>query len=788
MRGVVKLTRITKIRDHRVFLDFAWPSDLHSFGQFNVVYGWNACGKTTLSALLALVEKRTPLTEGELELEIDDTTKVTGTELSTSLVPEVRVFNRDFINSTLQSAGDIAPIYFLGADSVDKQAQVDKLKNDLALANGEITAATTEKKAADAKLDDFCISRAKFIKELLTTANSAGYNNYDKRRFKEAVEPLPPETAARALLSDDHKVRLRSQKDAQPKAAIEKVEVPAVDLPRLEAEVRQLSSRSVVAQTLDELTGDTELAAWVQRGLALHSGDRASETCRFCLQPLDATRRSALEAHFNDAFARLQLELGELLSKLTTAKRTVGSIRLPETSGFYEHLVDQARAAISSVRAAAAAQEASIDGLIARAEAKRDNPFAPEAQAASDTLSADVEAKRDNPSVVEAQAASAQRAPIALTGAVAALNDIVAKHNETSEDFKRSVDEACKTLERSYVAEAQPEYLLLAGAATKAESALVAVKSKPATIQGEIDSLEIQILEHRRPADELTEELRAYLGRDELRFEIKLNGYALTRGGQPVSHLSEGERTAITFLYFLKSLQDRKFDMKNGIVIVDDPVSSLDANALFSAFGYMKERTKKCGQLFILTHNFSFFRLVRNWFHKLPGQKRKVEDRPARFFLLRSCRRSDGLRTAELGPLDPLLEEHESEYQYLFKRVYDEARRTDVASLEHHYGMPNVARRLVESFLAFRFPAETGDGRLHRAFERVAFEEARKTRILRLLNTYSHSSAVSEPEHDLSLLAETQPVLLDLLEMMKAIDKEHYEELEKLMAPAEAAS
>ena len=87
--------------------------------------------------------------------------------------------------------------------------------------------------------------------------------------------------------------------------------------------------------------------------------------------------------------------------------------------------------------------------------------------------------------MVEAQAASAQRAPIALTGAVAALNDIVAKHNETSEDFKRSVDEACKTLERSYVAEAQPEYLLLAGAATKAESALVAVKSKPATIQGD---------------------------------------------------------------------------------------------------------------------------------------------------------------------------------------------------------------------------------------------------------------------------------------------------------------
>ena len=90
-------------------------------------------------------------------------------------------------------------------------------------------------------------------------------------------------------------------------------------------------------------------------------------------------------------------------------------------------------------------------------------------------------------------------------------------------------------------------------------------------------------------------ELRSYLGRDELQFQMKETGYTLTRSGKSVSHLSEGERTAIAFLYFLKSLQDRSFDLRNGVVVIDDPVSSLDANALFFAFGYMKERTKECG-------------------------------------------------------------------------------------------------------------------------------------------------------------------------------------------------
>lgn len=755
----MKLTRITMIREHRVFRDFAWPTDLHAFSRFNVIYGWNGCGKTTLSSLLGLVEKRVALEEGALELEFDCTSRVAGAELAAKAVPQVRVFNRDFVNSTLQSAGGIAPIYFLGEDSVGKQERVDRLRKDLATANAEVATATGEKTTAETKLDEFCRDKAKLIKELLTTGNSTAYNNYDKRNLKRALQALNAQSATAAVLKENQRAPLRSQKDAQPKPAIEEISAPTVDLVALTQEVDAFVSRSVVAQTLDELTSNTNLASWVQQGLTLHSGEHAAETCRFCTQPFAAARRSALEAHFNDAFASFQREIEALLSKLQAAKQSPGSLRLPDTSRFYDHLVGEATTAIESVMAGAKTVESAVDPLIARLMAKRDNPFTP-----------------------------ASRPPVSaattntLGTAIAALNMIVDKHNRTTTEFEASVDEACKALEAAYVAEAHAEYIQLAAAVTSAGVAFTTVRGKPVTIQNEIATLERSILEHRRPADELTQELREYLGRDELRFEVKGTGYALTRGGETVSHLSEGERTAITFLYFLKSLQDKTFDMANGIVVIDDPVSSLDANSLFSAFGCMKERTKQCGQLFILTHSFPFFRLVKNWFHHLPKQKRKrLDERPARFFLLGSRRHSDGSRTIQLGPLDRLLEEHESEYQYLFKRVYDEAHRSDVDSLEHHYGLPNVARRLIEAFLAFRFPEMSGD--LAPRFDRVSFDDAKKTRILRLLNTYSHAGAIAEPEHDLSLLAETKPVLLDVLEMMKAVDKDHYEGLERLVTP-----
>ena len=74
--GHEALTRI-KIRAHRVFREFAWarrPS--HTFGQFNVIYGWNGWGKRRSRRCSPLIEKRTALLEGEVELELGGTRRL----------------------------------------------------------------------------------------------------------------------------------------------------------------------------------------------------------------------------------------------------------------------------------------------------------------------------------------------------------------------------------------------------------------------------------------------------------------------------------------------------------------------------------------------------------------------------------------------------------------------------------------------------------------------------------------------------------------------------------------
>ena len=115
----------------------------------------------------------------------------------------------------------------------------------------------------------------------------------------------------------------------------------------------------------------------------------------------------------------------------------------------------------------------------------------------------------------------------------------------------------------------------------------------------------------------------------------------------------------------------------------------------------------------------------------------------------------------------------------MFKLIKDEvdgpAART---GLSDYYALPNVARRVLEWFLAFRYP-DSPD--LRTRLERVEFDPERKTRVLRLLHMYSHADAMSDQGHDPTVLSETKMVLADILALIETTDGQHYKDMVSLL-------
>jgi wobble nucleotide-excising tRNase len=112
--------------------------------------------------------------------------------------------------------------------------------------------------------------------------------------------------------------------------------------------------------------------------------------------------------------------------------------------------------------------------------------------------------------------------------------------------------------------------------------------------------------------------------------------------------------------------------------------------------------------------------------------------------------------------------------------VHEEAQRPRGQGLESYYATPNLARRLLESFLAFRVPDVAGE--LFHKLDAISSDAAKKTRILRFLNTYSHSDRVVEPGRDPSLLSEAPAILQDVLALIRETDKTHHDRMVALIS------
>ena len=259
----------------------------------------------------------------------------------------------------------------------------------------------------------------------------------------------------------------------------------------------------------------------------------------------------------------------------------------------------------------------------------------------------------------------------------------------------------------------------------------------------------------------MTGPLRNFLGRTDLSFESADDGYLVKRRGVRAKRLSEGEKTAIAFLYFIVQLEE-DFDVKDGIVVIDDPISSLDSSSIYQAFAHLKNAK----QVFLLTHNFDFLKLLINWVDNAKA---------AKYYMMLVCSGSADSRDAKIQRLDKLLEDHPTEYHYLFK-VYNNFKSDGTILTSYH--IPNIARKVLETFLEFHVPSKD---KLFKKLEAVAFDENKKTAIYKFANDLSHQTGKG---FDPALVAETQKNSAHLLDMIETVAPLHYAGLKTLATAA----
>lgn len=191
--------------------------------------------------------------------------------------------------------------------------------------------------------------------------------------------------------------------------------------------------------------------------------------------------------------------------------------------------------------------------------------------------------------------------------------------------------------------------------------------------------------------------------------------------------LSEGEITFITFLYYLQlakgSVSEDSVNDER-ILVIDDPISSLDSNVLFVVSTLIKEiikeiklETGNIKQLILLTHNVYFHKEVSF----IDGRTKKCNK--TNFWILR---KSDKITTLQSFLMENPIQ---SSYELLWQELKNES---PISSLT----IQNIMRRIIENY--FKLLGKYGDDDLIQKFETKEEQEICRS-LISWINDGSHS-------------------------------------------------
>lgn len=756
------LKRINKLKNVGIFQDFEWPNpkSFQNLKKYNVIYGWNGTGKSTLTSLLQLLDEKsslpTRLRDSEFEILFsndEDELKINNN--NTANAPLIRVFNRNFVENHIKWEKNKADsIAYLGEEDASRKEQLENLKTRLQKIQNKHSDKKEDHEAVGNAIKKWKKDNARIIKEVLTTeGRSDKYANYNISDIREQLNNTFKDRNSnydKLIKSDDDLNKVRDTIHQSQKNELDNVRFQLTGLSEMHNSLLEVLKETVVSSALDELKDKPQIERWIGKGLTLHKKNK-TETCEFCGNEITEERLSDLEAHFSDTYESFVNKIKKLKDEIN---KITFDLDFPQKLEFDKSLQQEFKNELDEFEFLKEKLADTKKGMLVEVERKMDHLY----EALNSNMKFDHE--------LDSQ----------FNEKVNKINQIIENHNQIVEDFNDETIRKKEIWEKSYIASKLDELIEIENNKKELKEYLERILILIERHKDRIYHLQDELSGSRVAANTLSEYLTQYLGRNDIqvKFNEQTKGFHFKRGKEKATSLSDGEKTGIALIYFLTKLGERDFDIEDCIVVVDDPVSSLDSNSLYHAFSFIKEHCKNAKQLILLTHNFELLRRINKWF------KHERSSKYSRFML--KCYNNEGGRYTKIDKIDSLLVRYESEYHYLFKLLYQKNKSED-DSLDSVYNFPNITRRYLEMFFSFRAPrANNMHSKIEKSVDKGAITKEQGNVLQHFLNVGSHGDTEkSFTSFDVSHLSKSKDAINSALELVENHDTDHYEAMVDLV-------
>jgi wobble nucleotide-excising tRNase len=501
-------------------------------------------------------------------------------------------------------------------------------------------------------------------------------------------------------------------KELNSKNAVPKIMIPNLVLDLAQSESNTILSEIIVGSSdsyLAELVNKLQNSTWIDNG-RVYIGD-AEGKCPFCQQVIDDELTENINNLFDVSYEERKGKLKTLQSRYKQAIDNLNDI----LSGTHYTAINDIKFDLAKEK---------LTGVLQANFTKLNQKLA-------------------DPSVKVSLEATADLVQL--------VNDIINDENTSKADFNAKLGKKKESLiaiknkfwsltRIKYNAEIKANDILIKSVDTD----ITTVKREEKTLTTAIDDQNEIIAENRKQITNI--EVSVISINNQIKsiglegFEIKnkpgeSNHYYLSRGvaasGNYVyKSLSEGEKTLITYLYFLELCQgsvdsNSPISKNKKIIVVDDPISSLSHNYIYEigALTHKKLiRGYQYAQIMLLTHSLYYLHEMMKY---LPSKPQDFESKCNLFRVLKNT--NSNILSMGKGDI-------KNDYQSYWQIIKD-AQNGNANNII----LPNIMRNILEYYFSFVHKTDA----LKAALDELEEADAEFSPFFRFINRESHSDSVN---------------------------------------------
>ncbi len=801
------IKKITTIKHVGNFTNFNWTDAVPPFEKTNIIFGYNGSGKTILSNIFNLFSSQREDGGERLFNDLKNNNQATvkiqfdAKEVQYKLdggKHDIFVFNYDFVREHVYDGSATICREFDSSIVTEEQLKnpkIQSLETEIQTLGKHIERKRTEKNELDTKFTEI-------DQELRKEFN---LNILDKRLPSIEMPSKAPKAKSEELrkrLDGVYGDYVLSQKQDELNTDSATLEVAIckelqINLDSVKNVLKKNISKEAGKKTKDKInlhaefepSNATSLNDWFEDGYHFlqHIHEKGEKSCPLCNSNIKEGIETIIkeyQQYFTDEYTQLMQEIEALL---TTLNEDLNSI-----TGNKQNMVQIRTLSSKYQRPVAFDEELSfdhkklLDEISSKLKNKKDNTSLIEdisenhevlkqAITSYNTKAAKVETAKAN--LLETLQEKALDPEQIITNAKSTVKDLVnAKFNSYKQGNQisdyHSLDE--KILEDSNK---------LRGLKLERSRKIAALKDESKYVNDFLKHLGIHNFEIDIQKGEADENIHI----------IYLSGTTKTK---LLYSLSEGEKTALAFAYFLSQIKYEIFvnpqkNIANTIIVIDDPISSLDENRLHTTACLIRDKFENAKQLFVLSHNLIFLKFFGNIISHKGRQDYYLQGNMSKVQLISLPEGLRNFQTSYFQKLSEIIEYNNGRISYRDAKKF----------------IPNYLRVALETFLSFKlFVLKQGSARDR--FRSAGLNKLTKTlkgqlqlglykdfpvvddinkdtiinkleKIRKMTDPQTHGSAQSLDEFNYIGELELKATAKDTLNIIQFLDKIHFDRISK---------